>query len=136
MEKLPLKAMYVEASTTGLTIGAASIYAIAICGGTPLFINRLTIGTTPHSQVGRMNPVPIPNASPPTIFLGTILKIRSVDTNTSIVEEINAPTTRKGMASIKIESAMAEKSWNDSYISFGSFTKHAINIAYFLGRSP
>jgi hypothetical protein len=97
-------------------IGAASIYAIAIKGGTPLSIKRRTIGTTPHSHVGKTKPAPIPKSRPPARLLGIQRSIRSVETNTSIVAEKSAPMTRKGMASIKIAAAMAENTLNVSNV--------------------
>jgi hypothetical protein len=64
--------------------------------------------------VGKTNPAPIPRTRPPVRLLGMKLSRRSGETRTSIVAEKRAPITRNGIASIKIDTAMAENTLNVS----------------------
>jgi hypothetical protein len=109
MVALPRNAIYVDTRTIGFTIGAASIKATAINGGTPLSIRRLTIGTTPHSQVGIRKPPRMPAISPPGTLFGNQRNKRSVETKTSIRAENSEAITRNGIASMKMAVAMLAK---------------------------
>jgi hypothetical protein len=53
---LPEKALQVETATIGLTIGAPSMYAVALESGNPFRMNRRMITTLPHSHIGKINP--------------------------------------------------------------------------------
>jgi hypothetical protein len=59
----PEYATHVEASTTGLITGEASMNAMPAAGCTPRRISRRATGTEPHSHTG--------NARPPSAAHGT-----------------------------------------------------------------
>ena len=76
-------ALEVDSSTMGLTIGVASMNAIAGPVGMPFFIRPLVMGMIAHSQTGKINARPArhkPGVG--NVFFGMIFSIISSVTNT------------------------------------------------------
>ena len=98
-ESRPRYATNVDATTTGLRMGAASMNVIAADGARPLLASRRATGTEPHSHTG--NAIPASAAAGSCSGRGKRARCANVDvgTKTSIAADTNAPNRMNGVAS-------------------------------------
>ena len=99
----PRYAMKVDATTTGFTIGAASMNVTAAEGASPFAMSRRATGTDPHSHTGKVTPASAAagtcseRGSPPS-FANV-----EAGTSTSMPALTKAPSTTNGIASTRRE---------------------------------
>ena len=91
-------ATHVEASTMGLTAGAASKNVNAAAGGTPLRMSPLATGTDAHSQPGRSIPAAPATGTASARLRGSARWARSAGTKATIAADRSTPSTRNGVA--------------------------------------
>src|SRR4029453_2428311 len=95
----PENALQVETATIGLTIGAPSMYAVALESGKPFRMNRRMLTTLPHSHIGKTKPSKPLKSVAAVGFFGITLVSRSLETKTSTKPEIIEPRSRNGTPS-------------------------------------
>ena len=107
----PRNAKKVEAITTGLSTGAASMNVIPADGMSPFWIKRRAIGTEPHSQIG--NAIPASPAAGSCNGLGRFASFSSAPTGTktSITAAASAPMSTNGSACTSNEPKITKKLW-------------------------